>query len=89
MNKPIFDLVVDRNVLTIRGERGVQTNVDGGQTKAAYKRRERTGGKFIRQFTLPEIADGNSITARSTTGVLEVRIPKGERNKPLSINIES
>jgi len=83
------EVTVDRNILTIRGERSVPTSNDGGQTKEAYKRRERTGGNFIRQFTLPETADGNSITARATNGVLEVRIPKGERNKPLSINIES
>ena len=83
------EVTVDRNVLSIRGERGTEISTDERRTKAAYKRRERTGGSFIRQFTLPEIADGNGITARSTNGVLEVRIPKGERNKPLSINIES
>ena len=79
------EVTVDRNILTIRGER----NTENSETGTGYKRRERISGAFIRQFTLPEAVDGNSITASAVNGVLEVRIPKGERNQPVSITIES
>jgi HSP20 family protein len=92
-------VTIDRDILTIRGNRTLQDNEDKNEdtnekthekksgSKSDYKRRERAGGAFVRQFTLPEAVDGNSVSAKSTHGVLTVRIPKGERNKPLNIAI--
>lgn len=79
------DVTIDRNILTIRGNR----ITEGGENQNGYKRRERISGAFVRQFTLPEAADGSKVSAKSSHGVLEVRIPKGERHKPMSITIES
>jgi len=84
-------VTIDRDILTIRGNRTLEdhedTNEKKSRNKSGYKRRERASGAFVRQFTLPEAADGGSISAKSVHGVLNVRIPKGERNKPLNISI--
>ena len=85
VNPKEVDVTVDRNILTIRGERATDSQANG----AGYKRRERISGAFIRQFTLPEAVDGKSITARAANGVLEIKIPKGERHQPVNIAIES
>jgi len=78
------DVTLDRNVLTIKGSRSCETEREEG----GYKRRERVQGKFVRQFTLPDSADEAGITAKMNNGVLEITIPKGERNKPRSIAVQ-
>lgn len=78
------DITLDRNVLTIRGKRAHES-VSSGKN---LKRRERVSGAFVRQFTLPDSADGDAITARTTNGVLEVVIPKGEKHKPRTITVQ-
>jgi len=88
-------VTIDRDILTIRGIRTLEDNEDtnenthekNSRSKSDYKRRERVSGAFVRQFTLPEAVDGSSVSAKSIHGVLNVRIPKGERNKPLNIAI--
>ncbi len=77
------DITLDRNVLTIRGERSTEREEEEG----GFKRRERISGSFVRQFTLPDSADAEGITAKVNNGVLELRIPKGERNQPRSITV--
>ncbi|MFT5015110.1 MAG: HSP20 family protein, partial [Dinoroseobacter sp.] len=54
-----------------------------------YKRRERFTGDFVRQFTLPETADNNNITAKTNNGVLSVTIPKTAESQPRSIEVIS
>ncbi|MCB1691998.1 MAG: Hsp20/alpha crystallin family protein [Pseudomonadales bacterium] len=79
-----IDITLDRNVLTIKGSRSTERETEN----KGFKRRERVSGSFIRQFTLPETADENAITARANNGVLEISIPKGQENKPRSIAVE-
>lgn len=79
------EVTLDHNVLTIRGSR----STDSEQDEGGFKRRERISGSFIRQFTLPDTVDPDSITARANNGVLEIRIPKGKGNQPRSIAVES
>jgi|TARA_B110000503_G_C7126601_1_gene404891 HSP20 family protein len=85
VNPKAVDVTVDGNILTIRGERATDSSASG----AGYKRRERISGAFIRQFALPETVDGKSITARAANGVLEIKVPKGERHQPVNITVES
>jgi HSP20 family protein len=84
-------VTIDRDILTIRGNRTLQDNEDTHEKKSGgksgYKRRERVSGAFVRQFTLPEAVDGSSVSAKSNHGVLAIRIPKREPNKPLNISI--
>lgn len=78
------EVTVDRNVLTLRGSRTTQAeNVKGG-----YRRRERTSGTFVRQFTLPNNIDEDNIKAKAANGVLEVFIPRAAQERPRTITVE-
>jgi len=78
------DITVDHGVLTIEGSRSSSASDEA----RGYKRTERFAGKFSRQFTLPETADGSQIKAKANHGVLEISIPKTEKSQPLSIAVE-
>ena len=80
-----IEITLDKNVLTIRGARDAETELDEGN----FKRKERYRGSFTRQFSLPETADGDNISARSTNGVLTVTIPKTVASQPRSIQVVS
>jgi HSP20 family protein len=70
--------IEDGNILTISGERSRQKE-DKGST---YHRMERSTGKFMRKFRLPENADVEKITASAENGVLTVKVPKIPEKEP-------
>jgi HSP20 family protein len=74
---------VERNVLTISGERKVETEAK----KDGYYRIERASGKFARSLTLPEGVDAEAVTASFANGVLEIRIPKPVQAQPRRVQI--
>lgn len=74
---------IDRNVLTIAGER--TTSV--ADEHAGYYRLERASGAFSRSLALPEGVDPGAITASFKDGVLEVRIPKPVQAEPRRVQI--
>lgn len=67
------------NKLTIYGERKFKEEVK----EEDYYKVETSFGKFQRAFTLPDSVDVESITATSSEGVLEIIIPKLEKNRNL------
>jgi HSP20 family protein len=71
----------ERNVLTIKGARSTSTETE----ERGWKRRERVSGSFVRQFTLPDSANEDDITAKAENGVLRITIPKGKENKARTI----
>lgn len=80
-----IDVSMDAGVLTVSGvrlaeERGEDTEI---------KRTERSTGRFQRRFTLPETADAESITARTSDGILEVVIPKLPEVQARRITVEA
>src|SRR5690606_35436502 len=76
-----IEITMEKGLLKIRGERA-----DEVETKAAaYRRVERTSGRFYRRFSLPESADAEKISANSRNGVLEITIPKHEKVQPRRI----
>jgi len=77
------DVRVENNVLTLRGERKFDTEVD----KESYHRVERAYGAFSRSFTLPTVVDTDKIKAEVKDGVLRVTLPKREEAKPKQITI--
>jgi len=79
-----IELDMENGVLTLRGER--KSEVKEG--KDNYHRIERVSGTFYRRFTLPDTADAESISAKYTNGVLEVRIPKQEKVLPRRIEVQ-
>jgi len=76
---------VEKNVLTIRGERKVEKEEDEGK----YNRIERRFGSFSRSFTLPETVDADSISADLRDGVLALRLPKKEAPSPRNISVKA
>ena len=77
------EITLEEEVLTVKGERSTETD-DSGE---GYRRRERTYGTFMRQFTLPETVDTGSISATVKDGVLEIEIPKQDKPEPRKITV--
>ncbi len=84
VNKDDIALRVADGVLTITGEREFK-NED--QTKK-YHRIERSYGRFVRSFVLPEEADPEKVHAEYANGILTVRVDKSEARKPRQIDIK-
>ena len=70
--------VEDDRVLHISGER----NMEKEDKNDTWHRVERSSGKFMRRFRLPENAKLDQIKASMENGVLTVTIPKLEVKKP-------
>ena len=79
-----IDLTVERNVLTVRAERG-WTLAEGQEVLTA----ERPQGSFSRQLFLAETLDVDRIEANYDAGVLTLRIPVAEKAKPRRVEIAS
>lgn len=78
-----IELQMDKNVLSIKGERR-QPALAEGQRQVLNERRD---GGFERRFVLPDTADAEGITAQGHHGVLEVRIPKKAEAAPRRIQV--
>jgi HSP20 family protein len=76
---------LEDNVLTVSGER---ERTQEHSTDRFY-RFERRYGSFSRSVTLPTGVSEDSIQADYKDGVLEVRVPKPEEQKPKRIRIGS
>ncbi len=77
-----LDVSVERNVLTISGERSWERR-EGDQVYLAERRR----GMFRRQVTLGDGLDAEGIEADYSDGVLTLRIPVAEKAQPRKIEI--
>jgi HSP20 family protein len=78
------DVRVENNVLTLRGERKFDHEVN----RESCHRVERAYGTFSRSFTLPNVVDTQSIKAEYKDGVLRVTMPKREEAKPKQIQVQ-
>lgn len=76
---------VEDGRLTVSGERTRQESKEDGM----FRRFEKSYGRFVRTFQLPQNIDESKIQARSENGVLEIMIPKTELAKPRSVQVES
>jgi HSP20 family protein len=83
MNREDFDLTVENNVLTLRGERHFEKKEETDN----YHRVERAYGAFSRSFTLPQTVSGEGATAEYKNGVLRVTLHKREEVKARRIEI--
>ncbi|ESW31353.1 hypothetical protein PHAVU_002G231500 [Phaseolus vulgaris] len=70
--------IEDDRVLQISGER----NVEKEDKNDTWHRVERSSGKFMRRFRLPENAKVNEVKASMENGVLTVSVPKEDSKKP-------
>lgn len=83
MNREDFDLSIENNVLTLRGERRFEKKDEADN----YHRVERSYGSFTRSFTLPQSVSAEGATAEYKNGVLRVSLPKREEVKARRIEI--
>ena len=80
-----IDVRVDEGALTLRAERKLETD----ESNDKYRRIERSYGKFVRRFSLPETIDVEGIDANYKNGVLRLTLPKTEvkdKGRTISVN---
>ncbi|CAL1400494.1 unnamed protein product [Linum trigynum] len=70
--------VEDGRILQISGERSKEQE----EKNDKWHRVERSSGKFMRRFRLPENAKLDQVKASLENGVLTVTVPKQEEKKP-------
>ena len=83
MKQEDFDLTIENNVISLRGERRFE-KVDDADN---YHRVERSYGSFTRSFTLPQTVSGEGAQAEYANGVLRVTLPKREEAKSRRIEV--
>lgn len=83
MKQDDFELTVENNVITLRGERQFEKKEESDN----YHRVERSYGSFTRSFTLPQTVSAEGATAEYTNGVLRVTLPKREETKARRIQV--
>ena len=74
-------ITLSEGTLTLRGNK---KRVAGGDPAApeTFHRLERSHGEFVRQFALPANLNEDAIEATFADGILEIKIPKREPEKP-------
>ena len=75
VKKEEVEVGVENGVLTIAGER--KSEVEDNDEKKKFHRVERSYGRYVRTFRLPDEVDGDNIVAKFENGVLHVHLPKG------------
>jgi len=83
MNREDFDLTIENNVITLRGERRFEKKNEADN----YHRVERAYGSFTRSFTVPQTVSGDGASAEYRNGVLRVTLPKREETKARRIEV--
>jgi HSP20 family protein len=78
-----LDVQVEKNTLTVRGERKFESN----QKEQNFHRIERRYGTFYRSFSLPATVDTEHIQASYDAGVLRLELAKKAEAKPRQIKV--
>lgn len=79
-----IDISVVGQRVTISGQRVPEPAGDN----MTYHRRERLHGQFSRTLELPFRADAQKVDAKYNKGVLTVRVPRAEEDKPKKITVK-
>lgn len=86
------EVVIDRGVLTLAGERPSAlpegSGNGNGERRVSVYSRERVGGRFKRAISLPEDADATQVNATYRDGVLHISVPRREAAQPKRITIQ-
>jgi len=84
VRKEDLDVQVRGDTLRIKGKKSVAY-----EDKASVHRREREAGDFDRTLTLPAQLDAAKVAAEYRDGVLTVRLPRAESERPRSVAINA
>jgi HSP20 family protein len=79
-----LDIQIEKDVLTLRGQRTVERKE---ATKDQFRRYERISGGFVRSFSLPKTVDAEKIAAALKDGVLTLTLPKRPEAQPRQIKV--
>ncbi len=82
VRKEDLDVQVRGDTLRIKGKKTV-----AHEDKGSVHRREREAGEFDRTLTLPAQLDAAKVAAEYRDGVLTVRLPRAESERPRSVAI--
>ena len=80
-----IDISVVGETLTLNG---VREQVDLGE-EGRYHRQERGSGPFNRTIQLPYLVDANNVEATFKNGVLQIKLPRAEADKPRKILVKN
>lgn len=84
VRKEDVTVTVENGVLSVAGERKAERE----EKNRRYHRIERGYGRFVRNFSLPEDADGSKVVANFKDGLLRVHVAKQEKARPRSIEVK-
>ena len=85
VNPEAVEISVVGDTLSITGERSLEELGD----KTTFHRQERFSGKFNRSIQLPFPVEADKVEAKMDKGVLTIRLPRAEEDKPRRINVNS
>ena len=80
-----IEVNMERGILSVAGERHSEERSE----IAGVARYERATGRFLRRFALPDTADPDAISAKSSNGILEISIPKQAAVQPRRITVDA
>lgn len=83
-----LDISVKNASVTIRGKRDHEADKEQDEEKQ-YLRRERATGNFVRTFNLPFEVDADNVQAEYRRGILELTLPRSEKEKPKKIEVST
>ncbi|MCX7917242.1 MAG: Hsp20/alpha crystallin family protein [bacterium] len=84
MNKEDISVSLTEDTITISGKKAEEKKVE----KENYYRKEIRTGSFSRSFTLPCGVDKEKVKAVYKNGILEITLPKLEKEKTKEVKIE-
>ena len=86
-SKEHIELTVKDRQLLLKGQRVSAPQDQDAESRVAYHRRERAGGKFSRVLDLPQEIDTAKVSATFTDGVLEIVLPRAAHAQARRISI--
>ena len=84
MAREDIDVTVENFVLTVKGDK----KVDSAVKEEQYHHAERRYGAFSRSFSLPRTVDASKVSAEYRNGVLTIKLPLREEAKPRQIKVD-
>jgi HSP20 family protein len=85
MEEKDLDVSVEKNTLTVKGERKLEKE----EKEENFHRIERRYGSFYRAFTLPTTVDTESVAASYNAGVLKLELTKKPEAQPRQIKVNA
>jgi len=83
MKKEEIEVSVEKDLLTVKGERRVEKT----EENVHYRKMESQFGTFSRTFVLPKNIQADQIEAEYKDGILQIVLPKTEATKAVSSTI--